>query len=52
MDTLPTPVSETLEFERSTCSDGAAVDDAFYTMPQDVELPEPWLDVPIQRLVW
>lgn len=35
METLPAPVSEALQFERSNWSDGSVLDDAFYTVPAD-----------------
>ena len=35
MDTLPTPVSEALQLERSNWSNGSVLDDAFYTVPVD-----------------
>lgn len=35
MDTLPTPVSEAIQFERSNWSDGSVLVDAFYAVPVD-----------------
>lgn len=41
MNTLPSPIPEAIEFEKSVWSNGSVSDDSFYAVPEDAAKAPP-----------